>query len=159
MLLANHAQRTRPVEEVHRSTQKGRDESYERHCKKNFRNEDIIREATRQFETTKAGRYRGAGEKTNGGGHRDRQPHRHGSPVVMREDLGKRWDVGHVDLPRLGEGGMHAPFFALWVPIYFPGAEASAQAPGSAGRRIELATTDDDLLCCACIITSSEFER
>jgi len=44
--------------------------------------------------------------------------------LVMDEDLGKRWDVGHVDLPRLRAGGMHAPFFALWVPVYFPGAEA-----------------------------------
>ena len=44
--------------------------------------------------------------------------------MVMGEDLGKRWDVGHVDIPRLHEGGMHAPFFAFWVPVYFPGAEA-----------------------------------
>src|SRR5580692_4268495 len=44
--------------------------------------------------------------------------------LVMGEDLGKRWDVGHVDIPRLHEGGTHAPFFALWVPVYFPGAEA-----------------------------------
>src|SRR5580698_6529670 len=44
--------------------------------------------------------------------------------LVMGEDLGKRWDVGHVDLPRLREGGMHAPFFAMWVPVYYPGAEA-----------------------------------
>jgi membrane dipeptidase len=44
--------------------------------------------------------------------------------LVMGEDLGKRWNVGHVDIPRLREGGTHAPFFALWVPVYFPGAEA-----------------------------------
>src|ERR1700755_1136549 len=44
--------------------------------------------------------------------------------LVMGEDLGKRWDVGHVDIPRLHEGGTHAPFFALWVPVYFQGAEA-----------------------------------
>ena len=44
--------------------------------------------------------------------------------LVMDEDLGKRWDVGHVDIPRLHAGGTHAPFFALWVPVYFPGAEA-----------------------------------
>jgi membrane dipeptidase len=44
--------------------------------------------------------------------------------LVMGEDLSKRWDVGHVDIPRLHEGGTHAPFFALWVPVYFPGAEA-----------------------------------
>jgi membrane dipeptidase len=44
--------------------------------------------------------------------------------LVMGEDLGRRQDVGHVDIPRLREGGTHAPFFALWVPVYFPGAEA-----------------------------------
>ena len=29
-----------------------------------------------------------------------------------------------VDFPRLREGGMKAPFFALWVPVYYKGAEA-----------------------------------
>lgn len=44
--------------------------------------------------------------------------------VVIGEDLGKRSDAGHVDLPRLCEGGVHAPFFAFWVPVFFRGAEA-----------------------------------
>jgi membrane dipeptidase len=44
--------------------------------------------------------------------------------LVMGEDLAKRWNVGHVDIPRLHEGGTNAPFFALWVPTYFPGSEA-----------------------------------
>jgi membrane dipeptidase len=44
--------------------------------------------------------------------------------VMMGEDLGDRHDVGHVDIPRLREGEMHAPFFALWVPVFFRGAEA-----------------------------------
>jgi membrane dipeptidase len=44
--------------------------------------------------------------------------------LVMGEDLGKKHDAGHVDLPRLREGGMKAPFFALWVPVFFRGAEA-----------------------------------
>ena len=44
--------------------------------------------------------------------------------LVMGEDLAERWNVGHVDIPRLHEGGTHAPFFALWVPTYFPGSEA-----------------------------------
>jgi len=39
-------------------------------------------------------------------------------------DLGVRSNVGHSDIPRLKEGGMHSPFFALWCPVYFPGAEA-----------------------------------
>jgi len=44
--------------------------------------------------------------------------------VMMGEDLGQRHDTGQVDLPRLREGEMHAPFFALWVPVFFRGAEA-----------------------------------
>ena len=44
--------------------------------------------------------------------------------LVMGEDLGRRWDAGHADLPRLREGEMHAPFFAMWVPVFFRGAEA-----------------------------------
>ena len=39
-------------------------------------------------------------------------------------DLANRLPNGHVDLPRLREGGMKAPFFALWVPVYYKGAEA-----------------------------------
>src|SRR5690242_19143050 len=39
-------------------------------------------------------------------------------------DLGRRLPDGQIDLPRLKEGGMHAPFFALWVPTYYKGAEA-----------------------------------
>src|SRR5215470_6768318 len=44
--------------------------------------------------------------------------------LVMGEDLGERHDTGHVDIPRLREGGMRAPFFAFWVPVFFRGAEA-----------------------------------
>jgi len=44
--------------------------------------------------------------------------------LVMGEDLGKRHDAGHVDIPRLREDAMHAPFFAFWVPVFFRGAEA-----------------------------------
>jgi membrane dipeptidase len=75
--------------------------------------------------------------------------------LVMDEDLGKRWDVGHVDIPRLHAGGTHAPFFALWVPVYFPGAEAvrrtldlrdAMQTLFDAHRdRIEMATTAADI--------------
>jgi membrane dipeptidase len=39
-------------------------------------------------------------------------------------DLGQRASTGHVDFPRLREGGVNAPFFALWVPTYYKGAEA-----------------------------------
>lgn len=39
-------------------------------------------------------------------------------------DLSKRLPSGHVDFPRLHEGGMKAPFFALFCPVYYKGAEA-----------------------------------
>jgi membrane dipeptidase len=45
--------------------------------------------------------------------------------VLMEHvDLGQRLPDGEVDLPRLLEGGMHAPFFALWVPTFYKGSEA-----------------------------------
>src|SRR5262245_32559587 len=40
------------------------------------------------------------------------------------EDISRRTPRGHVDLPRLKEAGMVAPFFALWVPTYYHGADA-----------------------------------
>lgn len=39
-------------------------------------------------------------------------------------DLAQRLPSGHVDFPRLREGGTRAPFFALWCPVYYKGAEA-----------------------------------
>jgi membrane dipeptidase len=44
--------------------------------------------------------------------------------MLDNEDLTRRTTRGHVDLPRLREGGVRAPFFALWVPTYYHGAEA-----------------------------------
>src|SRR5215469_10360040 len=44
--------------------------------------------------------------------------------LILREDLSERATHGHADLPRLREGGVRAPFFALWVPTYYKGAEA-----------------------------------
>src|ERR1700723_253477 len=44
--------------------------------------------------------------------------------MIMDQGQSKRWTGGHVDIPGLREGRTHAPFFALWVPVYFPGAEA-----------------------------------
>lgn len=44
--------------------------------------------------------------------------------LIEKVDLGQRLPDGMIDLPRLQEGGMHVPFFALWVPSYYPGAEA-----------------------------------
>jgi len=40
------------------------------------------------------------------------------------EDISRRLPRGHVDLPRLKEAGMVAPYFALWVPTFYKGAEA-----------------------------------
>jgi membrane dipeptidase len=44
--------------------------------------------------------------------------------LIDQADLTQRSTVGHVDLPRLREGGVNAPFFALWVPTYYKGSEA-----------------------------------
>ena len=44
--------------------------------------------------------------------------------IYQDADLGKRHDVYHVDIPRLLEGGMRNPYFALYVPTYYAGAEA-----------------------------------
>src|SRR5260370_25788681 len=51
------------------------------------------------------------------GGDRDRQPYRHGSARAGDgRGSGQTVGVGHVDIPRLREGGTHAPFFALPSP-------------------------------------------
>jgi membrane dipeptidase len=44
--------------------------------------------------------------------------------LLDNEDLTRCTSRGHADLPRLREGGVRAPFFALWVPTYYHGAEA-----------------------------------
>jgi membrane dipeptidase len=44
--------------------------------------------------------------------------------LIDRADITQRSPVGHVDIPRLKEGGVNAPFFALWVPTYYKGSEA-----------------------------------
>ena len=44
--------------------------------------------------------------------------------LIDRADISQRSPVGHVDIPRLREGGVNTPFFALWVPTYYKGAEA-----------------------------------
>jgi len=72
-----------------------------------------------------------------------------------KEDISQRLARGHVDLPRLKQAGMVAPFFALWVPTYYKGAEAvrrtlelrdAMQSVLDAHpRQIELATTASDV--------------
>src|ERR1700736_6772515 len=44
--------------------------------------------------------------------------------LIEGVDIGSRLTDGQVDIPRLEEGGMHVPFFALWVPMYYKGSEA-----------------------------------
>ena len=44
--------------------------------------------------------------------------------LIEGANLAERSPRGHVDLPRLKEGGVNAPFFALWVPTYYHGSEA-----------------------------------
>jgi membrane dipeptidase len=44
--------------------------------------------------------------------------------LIENVDIGQRLTDGAVDLPRLREGGMRVPFFALWAPSYYHGAEA-----------------------------------
>jgi len=44
--------------------------------------------------------------------------------LIEGVDIGKRLPDGTIDLPRLREGGIHVPFFALWVPSYYQKAEA-----------------------------------
>src|ERR1035441_10368778 len=75
--------------------------------------------------------------------------------LIDHADLTQRSTVGHVDIPRLREGGVNAPFFALWVPTYYKGSEAVRRTldlrdsiQGVLDRypdRIQLATTAGDL--------------
>ena len=44
--------------------------------------------------------------------------------IYQNVDLGKRQKDGAIDIPRLNEGGVRVPIFALWVPTYYKGAEA-----------------------------------
>src|SRR5438132_336486 len=44
--------------------------------------------------------------------------------VIENVDIGNRLPDGAIDIPRLQEGGIHVPFFALWVPTYYKGSEA-----------------------------------
>ena len=44
--------------------------------------------------------------------------------LIENVDIGQRLPDGTIDIPRLQEGGIHVPFFALWVPTYYKGSEA-----------------------------------
>ena len=57
--------------------------------------------------------------------HPRRHPPAHGLPGF---DLGARDARGHVDIPRLREGGLDAFFFSIWVPSKVTGPEAVKRA-------------------------------
>jgi membrane dipeptidase len=75
--------------------------------------------------------------------------------LINHDDIGQRLSDGQIDIPRLKEGGMHAPFFALWVPTYYKGSEAVRRTLDLRDamqsvfdrypRDIELATNASDL--------------
>jgi len=44
--------------------------------------------------------------------------------LIEHVDITQRLPDGMLDIPRLREGGVHVPFFALWVPTYYHGSEA-----------------------------------
>ena len=48
--------------------------------------------------------------------------------VFQGFDLGSRDSRGHVDIPRMREGGLDAVFFSIWVPSRITGAEAVRRA-------------------------------
>lgn len=43
-------------------------------------------------------------------------------------DLGRRNATGHVDIPRMREGGLDAIFFSIWVPVKYSGLDATKRA-------------------------------
>lgn len=53
-------------------------------------------------------------------GHNDAVQH----IIYEHVDIANRLPDGMIDIPRLQQGGMHVPFFALWVPTYYKGSEA-----------------------------------
>ena len=70
-------------------------------------------------------------------------------------DLGHRDAVGHVDIPRLREGGVGAQFFSIWVPSKVTGPEAVKRAIRQIdavheqvrlhSRDLELAATEEEV--------------
>lgn len=44
--------------------------------------------------------------------------------LIEGVDLSKALPDGQVDFARLRKGGVNAPFFALWIPVYYKGGEA-----------------------------------
>src|SRR5215472_15420902 len=76
---------------------------------------------------------------------------------VDRADITQRSPVGHVDIPRLKEGGVNAPFFALWVPTFYHGAEAVRRTLDLRDAMQRLFDTHPELIAPA--LTAADVER
>src|SRR5213082_3715281 len=72
----------------------------------------------------------------------------------MKADISARLPDGHVDLPRMKEGGLTAAFFSIWVDArYGPGTAfrralaliGAVRALADANSEVELATSADDV--------------
>src|SRR5512133_1415236 len=77
--------------------------------------------------------------------------------LIDRADITQRSPVGHVDIPRLKEGGVNAPFFALWVPTYYKGAEAIRRTLDLRDAMQRLFDTHPELIAPA--LTAADVER
>jgi len=77
--------------------------------------------------------------------------------LIERANLAERSPRGHVDLPRLKEGGVNAPFFALWVPTYYHGSEAIRRTLDLRDAMQRLFDTHPELIALA--LTASDVER
>jgi membrane dipeptidase len=77
--------------------------------------------------------------------------------LIDHADLTQRSTAGHVDIPRLKEGGVNAPFFALWVPTYYHGAEAVRRTLDLRDAMQHLFDTHPDQIALA--LTASDVER
>src|SRR3954468_21201515 len=76
---------------------------------------------------------------------------------VDHADITQRSPIGHVDIPRLKEGGVNAPFFALWVPTYYAGAEAVRRTLDLRDAMQRLFDTHPEMIALA--LTAADVER
>jgi membrane dipeptidase len=77
--------------------------------------------------------------------------------LIDRTDITQRSPVGHVDIPRLKEGGVNAPFFALWVPAYYKGPEAIRRTLDLRDAMQRVFDTHPELIAAA--LTAADIER
>lgn len=77
--------------------------------------------------------------------------------LIERADITKRAPFGHVDIPRLKDGGINAPFFALWVPTYYQGSEAIRRTLQLRDAMQRLFDTHPEMIALA--LTAADVER